>query len=360
MKFVLGSFLIWRIFLLIPLYIGTIFVPVRDGYLFSEINQFLISPWANFDGVHYLTVAASGYSTEANFFPLFPLLIRIFAPLFGYFLSGLMISNISFLLVLMLLYKLILVEYSEKISRQTIIFLLIFPTSFYFASVYSESLFLFLIVSSFYLAKQKKWFLSSIFASLSSATRLTGLIMFPTLIYEHLKREKSRFSLAFLPLFVIPLGIVSYAIFCYYKWGDFLYFIKAHGNFANGRSVDQIILFPQTLFRYLKILTTISISYEWWVSLLELTTFLVVTLLIIVCYKKKMNSSYLVFALLTFLIPASSGTLNGLPRYALTLFPIFIALALIQKRIVKLAYLIISPILLFILLTFFSRGYFVA
>jgi hypothetical protein len=60
------------------------------------------------------------------------------------------------------------------------------------------------------------------------------------------------------------------------------------------------------------------------------------------------------------LIPASSGTFSGLPRYILPLFPIFLSLALITSKPLKVAYCVIGIILLFLCFMYFSKGYFIA
>lgn len=361
MRFVLLAFLIWRILLFIPLFLGNIFLVQRSGYAFSGINNNLFSPWANFDGIHYLTIAANGYTTEANFLPLFTILIKVFSPVFGFFFSGFLIANLSFLFALIIFYKLILLDYSSSVAKQTIIFLLLFPTSFYFGSIYTESLFLLLIVCSFYFARKGNLIVSSVFAMFSSVTRLPGIVMLPVLLYQYIVKKGFQFSIRLLFLLLVPIGLISYAIFNFYKWGDFFYFIKAHGNLLNSRSVDNIILFPQTILRYINILVTVPTSqYEWWIALMELSIFFIISILFYIAWKKKIEKSYLLYALLAFLLPVFSGTFSGLPRYVITLFPIFITIALIQNWIFKLTYIIVSPILLFILLMFFARGYFIA
>ena len=101
-------------------------------------------------------------------------------------------------------------------------------------------------------------------------------------------------------------------------------------------------------------------SYDWMIALLELISFLFTAFMLYFAWKKKLRRSYLIFAFINFAITISTGTFSGLPRYIITIFPIFMALALLKNKILKLSYIIISPILLFILLMLFSRGYFVA
>jgi hypothetical protein len=359
---------------------GYYFIPYRSGYEFSNIfsrilpyypvNSPLLYPWANFDGVHYLSIAGNGYVTEAVFFPLYPLIVRFVSEVFGArsafgnvaFFSAFTISNVSIFIGLFLFYKLLLLDYKKDIANSTLVFLLVFPTAFFFGAIYTESVFFLLLVSSFYLARKNMWIWASLVAMLLTSTRLVGIFIFPALLYEYYLQKGMRFEWKnILSLLIAPLGLLSYMLFCLKKWGDLLYFVHAHSQLGNNRSVDKIILFPQTMFRYLKILITLPmVQYEWWISLLEISVFIVVCLLIYQAWKKKVRMSYLLFSFLAFIFPASSGTFIGIPRYALVLFPIFVALALSRSKILKISYILLGIILQFILLMFFSRGYFVS
>jgi len=376
-------FLSWRIFLFIPLIAGNIFITYRQGYPYTSplhfisdphwlVGSFLFSPWANFDGVHYLLIAANGYAQNAGFFPMYPILIFFLTSIISpsaaiypfypvQYLAVLFITNLFFLLSLIMLYKLVSIDYEDSLPILVILFILIFPTSFFFASIYSESLFLLLSLLSFYFARTNRWFLSSLCGGLLTATRLVGIAIIPALIIEFIQQKKNLFKRKMLFLFLTPLGIASYMLFNYLKWGNAFYFIQAQGSFYNERTVDSIVFIPQTIFRYIKILTTVSPSiFEWWIALLEISVFFFVSIMFFVAWKKKIRVSYILFALICFLISTSTGTFTGLPRYTLILFPIFIALSLIKNKIFKLFYAVISVILLFILLMLFSRGYYIA
>ena len=374
-KKIIFLFVAWRLFLFVPLILAQIFLGYRKGFdytspsYWSSISHFLVAPWGNFDGVYYLIIAGGGYTVDnAGFFPLFPLIINAVSSVFGsvqafdlrQYFAALILVSIFFASALLFIYKLVRLDYDSNVAMLTIIFILIFPTSFFFASIYSESLFLLLTILSFYFARKKKWILASIFASLLTATRIVGIAILPALIFEFIKVEK-KFSSKALSLLLIPLGVLGYMYFNFLQWGNTLQFIKAQGNLQNERSVEQIILFPQTIFRYFKILTSVSPSiYEWWIALLEISAFVFAAVLLYIAWKKKIRTSYLIFSIAAFLIPASSGTFTGLPRYVLILFPIFIALALVKNKILKISYAIIAIILLFILFALFSKGYYVS
>lgn len=377
-KSILLFFSVWRMFLFLPLALGFLFLPYRPSFEFtnifsrinpySPVNSFLLYPWANFDGVNYLSIAGNGYSLDGRYFPLFPLLINLFSRLLGdttafgltQFFTGLIFSNIAFFLALIFFYKLIRLDYSEGIAKWALIILLAFPTSFFFAGIYSEGLFLLLTVLAFYFARKEQWFLASLCGILLSATRSVGILILPALFIEYLIQERKVPLSKIAYLLVIPAGLLSFAYFNLQKWGNALYFIQNQGTLDNGRSTASLILFPQTIIRYFKIFATVPISqYEWWIALLELGMFLGVSYLLFRAWQEKVRLSYLIFAYLAFLVPISSGTFTGLPRYAIILFPIYLTLAKLPNK-VKYIYLGFSLSLLFVLLMLFARGYYIA
>lgn len=348
MRKVLKYFVFWRILLFIVAFFASYFISIRTGYLF-------VNYWGNFDGVHYLSIAQNGYVNQAVFFPLFPVLIKILSLGRWYFGAAILISNLAFLFSLYYLYKLLCLDYKKEKAWEVVTILLLFPTSFFFGAVYAESLFLLFLVLSFYLARRRKWLLAAISASLLVATRVVGIFIIPALIYEYWVQNK-KFNPS---LLLTSAFLFAYSMFNYFRWGDFLYFIHAHGELANGRSTTSVVLFPQTIYRYAKILFSVPVSYEWFIALLELSVFILVCYLLYLAWKNKVRVSYLIFSILAFLLPASSGTFSGLPRYVLILFPIFVAVGFLDAKI-KRVWKIISMVLLIVLTMFFVRGYFVA
>ena len=381
-KFIL-LFLGWRIILFLPLIFSQIFLGYRTGFEYTRLtyflsdktsilSNFLLYPFANFDGVYYLLIAAKGYTVNAGFFPLFPLSIHILTLPFNspagelpfdpiQFFAATILVSMYFIASFIVFYKLIKLDYKENVAIWSIIFLLIFPTSFFYSAIYSESLFLLLSVTAFYFARKKKWFWAGATCAFLSATRPVGILMLPAILYEYFKYESKKSLTKLILICIAPLGLITYAFYNLQKWGNPFYFIQAQGNFANNRTVNSIVLLPQTMFRYIKILITLKPNiYEWWVAFFELSFFIFALSLFYVAWKKKIRISYLIFGLLCFLIPASSGTFTGLPRYILTIFPLFITLALIKNKIFKILYSVISIILLFLFFMLFSKGYFIS
>lgn len=188
--------------------------------------------WANWDGGHFRGIAERGYlDFQVVFFPLYPLLIKALMFLgIPSLWGGLIISNLSILAALFFFYKLILLDYDEHIAEKGILFTLAFPTAFYFGTVYSESLFLFLAVASFYYARKKYWLYSLILAGFASATRLMGLAVIIAIGLEYfLNTSKPPALKEFFSSFMgrysslIILVITTLIIFERFLSGNFLY-----------------------------------------------------------------------------------------------------------------------------------------
>lgn len=370
-------FVTWRILLIAVLFFSLKFIPLGNGnnFLGGGSLNYKLSPqlfsWANFDGEHYLSIAMFGYkSLEQAFFPVYPALIAFFAKPVSYdFFSlqvnstiiGLLISNVSVYFALILLWKLLNLDFTKKISMLTIILIMVFPTSFFFGALYNESLFLLLSVLAFYNARQKRWFLASFFGMIASATRIFGILLLPSLLIEaYLQKEK--FSKYFW-IFLIPFGLLGYMLYQYFSVGDALAFYRLQDLVGEQRQ-GGLVLLPQVYFRYIKMILSVDpANFIYQTILLEFIVGIIFFILPIYGFFKKIRISYLFFALSAFLITTVQGAMSSVPRYVLVFFPSFIALAIWLMSLHKLTRIIIVLfliILLFIETAFFLRGYWIA
>lgn len=361
-KFILSAFVIWRVSLFLFLFIALKQLPLQRNFLGGGMANYISNPflwsWLNFDGEHFLSIAQIGYQNLTYFFfPLYPLTISLMGTIFGkgvYSLAviGLLVSNISFLGALFGFWHLVRLDYSVKIAKLAILFLLAFPTSFFFASYYSESLFLLLVVWSFYFARKEKWRKSVILGIASTVTRVVGFAAFLSLLPEFL--NKKRFE-----VFLIPAGLGIYMLYLWKVTGDPFNFINTVGIFGPQRS-SEIVLLPQVFYRYVfKILPNTGWNL---LPFFELSVASVFTILTIAAFKK-LRLSYAIYLLVGFVIPTLSGSFSSLPRYVLVLFPAFI---LVSNYLVKLPrallFFIFSILILGLAIStmLFTRGFWIS
>ena len=371
LKFVFLVFICWEALItfldFICPYTG---IPQHGGFNYVEIK--VINPsflWnrANFDGIHYLDIAKKGYGIyQQAFFPLYSKLIRFFTPVFGKkdLLAALFVSNFSTLLALWLFYRVVLLDYPDSVARESLLIWLFFPTSFFLFSAYTEGLFIFLILLSFYAARKKKWLLAGISGALASNTRLVGIFLFPALLWEWWQNKKiTNYKLQItnlLSIFLIPLGLISYMKFLWERYHDPLMFLHVQPFFGAQRSGGKIILIYQVFWRYLKMILTTKWDPLYFVVWMELIVGFGFLILLFLAYKKRIRISYLIFAFLAYLAPTFSGSFSSLPRYVLVLFPCFIYLGLIESRLIRDTLLFIFGFLFVFSLVLFFRGYWIA
>lgn len=374
LKRLLLLFIGWKTVIAVSALLATVVIPLRYTSIGRDIS--LTTPyhlwiWANFDGVNYITIARTGYhSPNFAFFPLFPFFIHLANNLMRIPLveSALWISNLSTLLALPLLYGITRLDFNKRTAFRTVVFMLAIPVSFYYQAAYADSLFLLFATLSFYFARKSNWLLAGVFGYTAGLARLVGITLFPVLLIEwylqHNRSIKNVLSKETLKTFVkdraffillVPLGLLSYATYLYINYGDFLLFQKSMQNWQQSRFVFP----PQVIFRYLKIFFTGQFNFIYFVAVLEFVATAFYFLLSFYVMKK-VRLSYGVYMVLLLLIPVFTGTLQSMPRYILHLFPAFIGLSLLTSKInIFWLFIGIFLILQFVLIVFFTRGYFI-
>jgi len=374
--FVLKSFFSWRIALFLILFLAVRFLPLQQNFLGGGLGNYISNPflwaWSNFDGEHYLSIAQNGYGFgERAFFPLFPLLIKSLGSLLGGNLislniAGNMISNFAFLAGLIGLYKLLKLDFSEKISKLTIVFLLLFPTSFYFAAVYTESLFLMLSVWAFYFTRRKLWLPATVFGILLCATRFVGIIILPVVIIEYIfQNYRNKDILKSFPwvTLTIPSGLAGYMYYLDRTIHDKFAFYTNLTTFGEQRS-DHLITLPQVFYRYfVKILPNLNTTFFPIIFTTYFEFFIGLTFLILIILSfRKIRWSYWTLLTFGYLIPTFSGSFSSMPRYVIVIFPVYFLVAkyLARFKFTLLVFYLISGILLIISFTLFARGYWVS
>lgn len=367
--------IVWRLLILAVAIPALLLVAPRTRFTnLSPVSSpgDLATMWSNFDGLHYLDLAQYGYGYQHKtdldyaFFPVYPWVISKLNIFGSYLASGLFVSHLSLLLALYFLYKLIVLDEKSGTARSVIILLLIFPTAFFFGSVYNESLFLLLTVLSFYFVRKQNYFLACVFAGIASATRVTGILLWPSIIYEfwlfHGKDIRKSFNTETVWLVLPPIGLLAYMKFQLIRVGDPLFFVHIQDQFAQ-RTTDKVILIYQVFFRYLKMLVFVNHGDPlFFTVLLEFLSACLIVYFLIWGFKK-VRFSYWLYVLSSFLIPSLTGTFMSLPRFTIVLFPVFIFLAKIFEKLPKyyrIAYYTLCVIFSILSIVFFTRGYFVS
>lgn len=348
--------LISKILILFLVYKFSILIPNSRGALLD-----IFQTWNVWDAPHYISVTSSGYQKvgdEANFIillPFFPILIYIFKFIFqtNFLISGYLVSLVATILLAVMLYKLVLLDYSKDIAILAVFLLFIFPTSFFLHIPYTEALFMSVSVSAFYFARTKRYLLSFIFISLATFTKIAGLALIPAIFAEIFIFDRQNFNAKniFLGTLISLSGIAMYLLLNYYLWGDFFYFtvIQKEHWFEVFAPFGQGLIATFQSLSWRVGLEKITLGYG---QIIAFFLALVLSLYVFI----KVRRSYGIFSIAVLWISYSMSFWVCMPRYILAIFPIFIALALLSKSVVfKYSWILFSSILLTILSLIFIQ-----
>ncbi len=311
---------------------------------------------ARWDSLWYFDIAKNGYYLQENntlanivFFPLYPLLLFLGGLVFAGNLAaaGWLISSLFLFLALWYFYKFTKEFYPDINPYLPLFLLLIFPSAFFLNAVYTESLFLFLSIASFYYAKKSQYGKVGVLGALAALTRVTGILLFIPLALEYAKKKGIRLSSllrpAFLWLLLIPLGTTSFFVFHYIKFGNFFLFLDIQSawgrsfalngtHFLSSNPAAAANLILDALFAFVAIAATIAVF-------------------------KKFGFAFGFYMASTLAIALSTGTLMSIGRYILVLFPMYLLLASVSNIYFKYAWVSIS-LLFFALYTLLFANYY--
>lgn len=190
---------------------------------FGANGDLLAAPFARWDSVWYLAIADGGYGdgTREAFFPLYPLVARLVGlPFHSALVGGALASTALLGVALVLLHRLVALDHGRRVARNAVLVTALYPMSFFFSAVYSESLFLALSVGALYAARRERWAWAGALGALAAATRSAGvLLLVPLLILyawdvgQLRWRTRRPLRADVLWLALVPLGLAAYCAY---------------------------------------------------------------------------------------------------------------------------------------------------
>lgn len=304
--------------------------------------------WNRWDAVNYQKIAQFGYSATGElrpllvFYPLYPWSVRLLTFVTqDYVLSAFIVSTLASLVAAIVLLRLVELDYSRELAQRAVWFLFIFPTSYFLHIGYTESLFLMLALSCVYAARKQRWLVAALFGALTCLTRANGLVLGPVLVMEaaYQYRVTRRWQRQWLYIPLLGLGFGGYLLLNKYVTGDAFAFTSlmkqffskslsspitgidnALGSLSRSPSEAEMIGMQEVLFIAIGLACTI-------VSWIKLRP----------AYSVWMTGNWLMFVSVSFVL--------SVPRYTLTMFPIFILFALLAARRVWFAVITIWSLL---------------
>ena len=288
-----------------------------------------LEPWQRWDTPQYQAIAARGYAAfDTALFtpPLFPLLMRWTAPVFGNntLASGLFVSGLAFLGCLLAVFQIARFEFEdERTAIRAALILAVFPTAFFLAAAYSESLFLMGGMLSLYCARKQRWIAAGLWGALAALTRITGPFLIVPLGFAAWQAWRNGDGRAWLAPLITGMGSLVFPIYVWFglhqspaaildasltRGGHLalpgLNIIEASNRILHGQLVEE--------------------------NIIELAFTLLFIALTIIVWKKlpRLYGVYSATLMLLFVMRLGSPQpLVSMARYVLEIFPAFLLLA---------------------------------
>lgn len=283
--------------------------------------------WARWDSAWYLRIAEHGYGSRegsAAFYPLYPALVgglgRVLAG--HYVLAGIVVSLAACLAAFVLLYRLAVAHLGEEGAGRALLYLAIFPTTLFLQAVYAESLFLALALAVFVLAERGRLWEAAAVAGLACLTRPVGVALLPALVLYAWRARR-------LPTLVAVPGLFAlYPLFLWWRIGDPWAFARSQDLWHRHASATGLWDAVHAVFASDRLHDT-AVNAE------ALAVFVVFAVLAVVAWRR-LGATYGLFAAgslaIPLAVPSSRFPLLSMPRFALVVFPCFLALGLLGAR----------------------------
>jgi len=317
----------------------------------------LLNPWAHWDGVWYIKIATSGYADgdgSTAFFPLLPTLLRYVGLIFGgnLVITGIVISLACYIGCVYLLYRLVSSDFDEETASRAVIYLAIGPLSFFLQAVYTESLFLVLTLACFVFAREGRWRLAGVMGLLATLTRSTGVLLLIPMAYYYYERrgwKLKRTDSHVANLLMVVEGLLVWMTYLSLAFGKPLLFSSAQAQWERGFAFPNYTVMKAivSLFWGLRKVVDAEFYRVLWevprpgsvygnvgTDLLNLAFFIGAALLL--WYgTRRLPAAYSVYAFASLayplFFPSKYVPLMSYPRFTLTVFPLYVALALYTR-----------------------------
>jgi hypothetical protein len=315
----------------------------------------LLDAATRWDAGAYIDIAHQGYGSAvpANnaYFPLYPLLMRLLAaPLGGsddaYLVAGIVISNLSLLVALVYLARLVAIDRDAGAGTRAALYLLAFPTSVFLSVVYPESLLIATSIGAVYHARRGEWLPAAALGSLAALTRpfIGAAVALPIAIEAY---QRSGLRAAIAAAAPAAAALVGWLVVLWRMTGDPKAILTAEANWGVGPSVPFeafIDLFDPRVYGF---------------PYVVLGTTLLIGVLVVLSWRY-LRPSLTAYASVVFVISIATGSLTSSPRYYLAVFPAFMVLAILARGWAGRAYVAVGAALGVVFTAMYVLWYWVA
>ena len=305
-----------------------------DSPLIHDLGSFT-DVWARWDSVFFVRIAEHGYDhASAAFYPLYPTLIWALGHAFfgHYVLAGVVVSLGSSAAAFVLLHRVAEQRLGTDGARRAVLYLAVAPMTLFLQAVYSEALFMLLVLGAFVLAERGRFAAAGIATGLAILARINGVALLPALAVLAWRARNRRRAYGGL-LTAVPVAAL-YPLLLWHEVGDPWAFVHAQERWH--RHVSVAGPFGGVWEAFTHWVPAGALERHAIAVNVEDLAFLVLFVGLAVVAWRRFGAPYGIFAAVSLAIPlsypSSRWPLLSLPRFGLVVFPFFLALAALGGR----------------------------
>lgn len=296
-----------------------------------------LDTWFSWDAGWYLDIMKFGYrlyepepgQRNTVFFPLYPLTVKVTSMVLQLDLmwAAVLVSAGAFVGASIVFYRWVMERWGIRTAQSSLMLLATAPYAFYFNTCYTESLFLLVLVSAFYAAQHRRWFLTGLFVALAGATRLVGIIGMlgvALIALEQVEWKPRALSWKVIGIALGVLGVGGFALYLWLALGDPMLMVGQNGVKGWGLDRDFTGDVRSTLNLNGWISGHVRIAEAGHFILLVPATVLTLT------SRKRLGMALTLFCLALLVIYWRVWFSSS--RYVLTIFPLYVSVALLLRK----------------------------
>jgi hypothetical protein len=286
------------------------------------LHYALIGIWERFDTLWFLRISEHGYDRPMAviFYPLYPASIRLVSYAVPAMVAALLVSTVAAFFFFWGLLRLA-AGLSESGRLRVLLLVCVWPTSFVLFAGYAESLTIALVLWAVIFGREARWEAATVCGLLAGLARPSGVLVFIPLAVLALRSRQARS----LVVALTPLGLLSY--WRWLRWTGRLSVVEAY------RLHQGMTMVPpwKGLAEAVRLIVT---DHD---GLLAIKLGLVI-MVAIICLRSDVRTRLRiedrVFALAVILqmLMYTGRPLLGAMRYALLLYPAFLAMGSYAER----------------------------
>jgi hypothetical protein len=367
------AFLATRLLLLIVVALALRLFPthtILDWQIDAFPGNNWLNGWLRWDAMWYESLVDSSaralapHHAGANFFPLYAVVSAIAATPFrlwlpsdkAYYIGALLVSHVAFVTGLVAVFEMATDRVGTAAAERTVWLIACFPFSFFFSAAYSDALYFCLAAWMFRFCDGGHRRAAAVCVSFALFVRVPGVSLLPPLVVEFLVAERWKWqSLTKQPLAValVAIAVIGVPASFWVRYGSPIAFVyareagwgRAAGLAAFAHDWQEFTAGPLACGSLRSCLQDWDLTRHllgYWYALL-----LPLTLALAWCERRTIGVAQTLWVVVSIALAIPNG-LDGMGRFTVVLFPIFIAASRLvsNRRALAAAAAVMLPFLL--------------